>query len=591
MKSIRTARSGRAGLIAALLVAALLGAASPATGKSGSPQVSVYPIPGDLVASPQTQIVFRGVSASQIGTVQVSGSRSGLHSGVIQGDSDGKGGSFIPSSPFTPGESVTVTTSLNVLGASHHGTWHFAVATPSGSYPYAGSIHAPRVPGDVWTFRSRPDLTPAAVQIVHRYGAGGGSADIFVTPQYGPLQNGPEIVDPSGQLIWFDPLPSGNMAADLQVQQYQGRPVLTWWQGYSAQGMGFGQDEIDDGSYRLLAVVNAGNGLRADLHEFQITPQGSALITAFYPVYWRYCNCTVFDSAIQEIDIPTGLVLFQWDSLDHVGVGASYTSNPGKRGAWDYFHVNSIQQDFDGNLLISARNTWAIYKVMHDTGRVKWTLGGKWSTFRMERGASFAFQHDARDQAAGDHWITLFDDGGGKPNIHTQSRGLELYLSYRNHTAWVSGEWYHAPALLADFEGNVQQVQNSWKFIGWGEQPYFTEYGRRGRVLLDGRFISQTASYRAYRYAWSATPATPPALVGSASNGQMSLSMSWNGATGVASWRILGGGSANSMTTLATVPKSSFETSATVKSEPYAEVQALGPSGNVLGTSPAISVG
>jgi hypothetical protein len=468
--------------------------------------------------------------------------------------------------------------------------FHFTVANPSGTYPNGGGIKAPRVPGDVWTFHSRPDLTPAAVKIVRKYGRGGGTSDIFLTPQYGPLQNGPEIVDPNGQLIWFDPLPTG-MASDLAVQQYHGQPVLTWWQGYSAQGMGFGQDMIYNTSYNPVAVVKAGNGLSADLHEFQITPQGNALITAYYPVYWHKCGCTVFDSVVQEIDIPTGLVLYQWDSLDHVPVSASYKPRPHNNGAWDYFHVNSIQQDFDGNLVISARNTWAAYKLDQHTGKIRWTLGGKYSTFRMKRGASFAFQHDVEDRAPGDHWITVFDDGGGLPNVHSQSRAIELFLSYKNRTAWLRGQWFHSPSLIADFEGNVQLLAKSFKFVGWGAQPYFTEYDQYGRVILDGRFVSQTASYRAYRFAWSATPSTPPALVASVSNGSMTLYMSWNGATGVASWRVLGGSSTSSVQTLSTVPKSSFETSATVPQHQYAEVQALDSSGRVIGTSAPVTVG
>jgi hypothetical protein len=529
------------------------------------------------------------VPASQLGTIQVTGSRSGTHTGVIQADSDGNGGSFVPSTPFLAGEYVTVKTSLNIRNAAHYGTFHFTVATPSGSYPQGCTIHAPRVSGDVWSFKSRPDLQPAAVKILHRRGAGG-SGDVFLTPQYGPVQNGPEIVDSNGQLVWFDPLPHCDMASEFQVQQYHGQPVLTWWQGYSSQGMGFGQDMIYSTSYQQVATVSAGNGLKADLHEFQITPQGTALITAFYPVYWRSCNCTVFDGVVQEIDIPTGLVLFQWDSLDHVPTSGSHTPRPAKHGQWDYFHINSIQLDSDGSLLISARNTWAAYKVDHQTGRIEWSLGGKWSNFHMERGTTFAFQHDVRSQSPRDNWITVFDDGGGRPNVHSQSRALELYLSFKNRTAWVGGQWFHSPPLLADFEGNVQALPRGWKFVGWGEQPFFTEYDTHKRVVLDGRFISQTASYRAYRFVWSATPAAPPDLVGSASGGQMTLNMSWNGATNVASWRVLGGSSATALFDIRTVPKTSFETTTTVPQQPYAEVQALDSSGHVLGTSAAVNI-
>ncbi len=55
-----------------------------------------------------------------------------------------------------------------------------------------------------------------------------------------------------------------------------------------------------------------------------------ALITAYYPVYRNESSVhgpkrgIVFDAVVQEIDIPTGLVIFQWDSLDHVPLTASY---------------------------------------------------------------------------------------------------------------------------------------------------------------------------------------------------------------------------------------------------------------------------
>ena len=76
------------------------------------------PEPGTSYALPQTQITFRGIPAGQIGHITVVGSSSGAHSGVIDADSDGDGGSFMPSTPFTPSETVTVTTGLNVIGGS-----------------------------------------------------------------------------------------------------------------------------------------------------------------------------------------------------------------------------------------------------------------------------------------------------------------------------------------------------------------------------------------------------------------------------------------------------------------------------------------
>src|SRR5205823_1178505 len=248
---------------------------------------------------------------------------------------------------------------LNIPG-SNNGAYQFRVATPAGSVPFAHRPAAARVNSDVWLFPSRPDLAPAAVRITKHGGAG----DIFLAPQVGPFQQGPEIVGPSGELIWFNPLPKDYAATDFRVQVYQGRPVLTWWQGNESAGIGTGQDVIMDSSYQVVKNVAAGNGLSADLHEFQLTPHGTALITAEYPVYadatavHGAAHEVVLDSVAQEIDVATGLVLFQWDSLDHVALTAGYTNVPNKPGKpnfaanpYDYFHINSIGLDRDGNLL------------------------------------------------------------------------------------------------------------------------------------------------------------------------------------------------------------------------------------------------
>jgi Arylsulfotransferase (ASST) len=573
------------------LALAWAGSGAPkAAAQSGGPLVSVFPIAGSRVVSPKAQIAFRGVPVGAFGSIQVTGSQSGSHTGKIEADSDGRGGSYLPNKPFAPGETVTVTTSLNIVGG-HNGTFQFQVATPAGGIPNAGSRHVAWVRGAVWRFRSRGDLAPPAVRITHGAGAGG-SADIFVTPQYGPIQNGVEILDPRGQLIWFDRMPPRNLAANLQVQTYQGKPVLTWWQGYSGAGAGSGEDVIDDTSYRQVALVHAANGVSADLHEFQLTPAGTALITAYYPVKWDASAVhglkheIVFDGVVQEIDIPTGLVLFQWDSLDHVPLADSYMPLPRQTGGFhdpfDYFHVNSIQLDRDGTLLISARNTWTVYKIDHSSGDIIWRLGGKHSSFRMLQGAGFAFQHDIRSRAAGDRFVTLFDDGAGGPRVHSQSRALELNLDLKDHTARVYKQWDHSPHLLSYFEGNDEQLPDLDEFVGWGQNPYFTEFDQSGRTVLDGRFVSNTASYRAYRYSWSATPATPPAVVATASGNRTTVYVSWNGATNVSSWQVLEGATPTSLQPVATVPKTGFETVINVKRASYLRVQPLGSHGQVL---------
>ena len=159
--------------------------------------------------------------------------------------------------------------------------------------------------------------------------------------------------------------------------------MLTWCDG--------GVDYIVDSSYHVIATVHAGNGLDADGHEFALTPQGTALITIYHEVPYDLSSVggpkdgTVVDGIVQEIDVATGRVLFEWHSLDHVPLAESYAPVT-RNDAYDYFHINAVNLDNDGNLLISGRHTWTVYKVDRHTGQILWRLGGKRSDFKLGAG-------------------------------------------------------------------------------------------------------------------------------------------------------------------------------------------------------------
>ncbi len=187
--------------------------------------------------------------------------------------------------------------------------------------------------------------------------------------------------------------------------------MLTWWQGYiPPQGFGQGEEMIYSSSYQQLGRVHAGNGYKADLHDFHITPQGAALLTVFDPID---CNLSavggpsggaVTDSVFQEIDMATGLVRREWHSLDHVALSESYSSPEGVSTQWpfDFFHINSIDQLAGGNTLISARNTWALYELNTTTGQVGLRVGGKRSNVKLLNGAGDRVPA-RRDRAAERH--------------------------------------------------------------------------------------------------------------------------------------------------------------------------------------------
>src|SRR5262249_37087230 len=213
-------------------------------------------------------------------------------------------------------------------------------------------------------------------------------------PVLGPGEGGPLPVAGNGQGVWFKP-PTLLTATGFRTAQFHGEPVLTWWEGSRPDGLGVGEYVIADASYRELARFGAGNHRGEDQHEFLITPQDTALITSWEKatVDLRALggrkDATVIGGVVQELEIPSSRVLFEWRSLDHVPVTESLRH---VQVPFDYFHVNSIDVAPDGDLLVSARNTWAVYKLSRKDGHVVWRLGGSKSDFRMGRGATFAWQ-------------------------------------------------------------------------------------------------------------------------------------------------------------------------------------------------------
>jgi Arylsulfotransferase (ASST) len=578
------------GALATLLIAALASVAVPAVAVGATP-VSVYPFPDSKYTVPGTQIAFRGLPASSIGQVQVVGSRTGAHAGRIVADSDGRGASFIPSKRFAAGETVTVSTHLSLAGAPS-GSFRFTISRPA---PQLAPMAIPRIAAGsrgLQRFRSRPDLQPASVT-VSKHSEPASPGDIFVAPQFGPTQVGPMILDPAGKLIWFDatPLSAKQIITDFRVQNLHGQRVLTWWQGNTSSGSGRGEGIIFNSAYREIATVQAANGLQADLHEFLVTPRGQAYIIAISPAWMRGIHRAVMDAEVQEIDIATGLVLFDWHALDHIPLSESYFWGPKTSGhVLDPYHLNSIAIDRDGNLVISARDTSAVYKVNRVTGKIMWTLGGRKSSFKMGAGTMFADQHNA--VVAPNGMITLFDDGGGPPRVHKFSRGITLALDSKRMTARLVKEYDHPPPIAAAFEGGEQALPGGEMFVGWGQQPYFTEFNSAGKADFDAHFTVPTSSYRAYRFPWSGQPARPPALAaGAGADGTVKLWASWNGATTAASWGVLAGPTPSSLRGVGTARNRNFETEIDAHNgTSYFAVQALGSSGQVLSTSPTVTV-
>lgn len=441
-------------------------------------------------------------------------------------------------------------------------------------------------------FHSRPGLDPDAVTVTvpaHRTDPG----YVFLAVKRGPGQDGPQVVDDQGHVVWFRPTPPGMAATGFRVQRYRGQPVLTWWQGHTHFGHGMGEYVILDRHYRRIAVVHAGNGHRGDHHEFQLTSRGTAYLTAYVPrkldlsTVGGSRNGTIYESLLQEVDVATGRVVWEWHSADHVPVTEGMTPPKSDR-PHDYFHLNAVNVNRDGNLLLSGRNVHAIYKVNRHTGAIMWRLGGRRSDFRFGPGARFAFQHDV--QRRDDGTISLFDNEATPPQAD-QSRGLVLRVNERSRTATLVRAYTHPDKLLAGAEGNVQTLRRGHVFMSWGATDHVTEMSRRGRLLFDLQLPPGSDTYQAFRFPWHGEPLDPPALAARRGSGErVTVWASWNGATDVRGWQVLAGDDPNALEPLGDpVPRTDFETAIPVRTGArYVAVQALDDAGGTLATSQAI---
>jgi len=459
-----------------------------------------------------------------------------------------------------------------------------AVASLAGARALPARAAAPAVP-----YRSRPDLVPPGV-VVTTPANGAAPGYLFLAPFDGTGQQGPLIVDDSGEPVWFHEV-VGAQAQNFRPQTFAGRPVLTWWAGaVGDNGTWMGQCFIADDTYHVVAVLTGAHGYRPEIHEFVITSRDTALmsmnnlVTADLSAYGGLADATVVESVFQEIDITSGNVLLEWHSLDHISYDESYLP---VTSTWDYCHLNSIGVDVDDNLLISCRYPSTVYKLDRVSGEVLWRLGGKNSDFAMGPGTTFGFQHDARGHAGG--LLSLFDDGAYSPQtaIEPVSRALLLSLDTSSMTCTLELELPNPDGALSTAMGNAQRLADDGFVVGWGTTPSLSEFATDGTLRFEAKLtVPSQISYRAFREAWVGKPTGSPAVAVDTSTGGADVYVSWNGATQVAHWEVLGGTAAGHLVSLAVAPRSGFETAIHLRAAPRVlTVAGLDATGRELGRS------
>jgi hypothetical protein len=442
-----------------------------------------------------------------------------------------------------------------------------------------------------------PDLRPPHITVLRHAGTGSGLIVVGAkdrSPSPGE-QAGPMILDDLGRPVWFRPLPPGQVASDVRVQRYFDRPVLTWWQGSTLGGAGHGQGEgvIADSSYHVIAHVHAGNGYFADQHTFLLTPHNTALVECYHATRADLSSVggsrdgLVYDGIVQEIDLTTGRVLFEWHSLDHVPVADSYEPRPINPGEpWDYFHINSVGLAPDGNLLISSRHTWTVYEVDRHSGRILWRLGGKHSDFKLGPGARFAWQHNP--MPVGPNELRIFDNESNGVAREPVSRVITLRLDRSDMTATLVKSVEQPGRLSVPSQGNSELLPNGDLFVGWGRLGRFSEFGPDGKLLLDAVFPPGYDTYRAYRFPWTGQPTSRPAAAAHRNGAETTVNAFWNGATRVARWQILAGPDRAALRPIGSVPWNGLDTKAHVRTRArWLAVVAQDAAGQTIGRSAA----
>lgn len=575
-------RRGRHLLLALLFAGVLVAPLPRATTESVA---AMYPRPGTDTADPRTTISFRGDSAGGIGEVQVAGTASGVHTGILRSHRDDRGVTFVPDRQFSPGERVAVSTTADAPDAPPA---TFRVAVPAATPAGGGSpMPTPDGPARTTAFASAPEVVAPVVTV------SGQPVDGLLLSTPATTTTTPRAVmvnDHQGRLVWWRSAAERSAGA-LFRSEWKGVPVLAWFEGDMPLSPGWFRGEwlLVDPTYREVARIRAGNGLHADIHDLQLTGRGTALVVAYQPVVWDASavggdsRTVVLDAVVQEVDPDTGDVWFEWHALDHIPLTWSHVG-PTPDNVFDYVHINAAVMDAAGDVLITLRHMSIVAEIDRDTGQLNWVLGGRHPTVAVTGGRAPSFPHHARWLPDGT--LSVFDNGVGAATEH--SRGVVYDLDKAAHTARLVAEYTADPPLFTATQGSLEHHADGTALASWGELGSAT-------LFADGEPVGDidvgAPSYRMVVAEWSGRPATRPAAV--VRDGQVHVS--WNGATEVAAWQLLTGEDADRLQVAVERPRRGFETRlplAPVGAAPgaSARVEALDAAGDVIGRSALLTL-
>ncbi|MBN2000990.1 aryl-sulfate sulfotransferase, partial [candidate division KSB1 bacterium] len=483
------------------------------------------PRPNSKFVAPASNILIRlsNVAPQEIVNLQsfvhVTNEQNHVYTGYTKIAADGQTVIFCPDTEFRPLATIHVqlapaTTSVPlpelkynffVSGVCEQSSLPVDVPLPAGekSTAPAKTAAAQIMPNGV----SVPSDFPYMEVTVHK----NPHSDYIFLNNWSDLQPFNIIFDTEGNPVWYNRF--SDRRRDFKVQK---NGIITMLKRDGGERfVGF------NNNFEEIATFTAKNGYSTDEHELQVLENGNYLLIGIKAdivdmstfVEGGKENAQVYETVIQEFT-PDNEMIYQWRAWDNFDITDMVSPEDPLTGSSIRFpHMNAIDIDLDGNILLSSRHISEVTKINRQTGEIIWRLGGKNNQFTFVNDPldGIEMQHDIR--IVGPNRYTIFDNG----NLHTnsESRVPEYELDLEKMTATLVWEYRHDPLRYSHWMGNTQRLSNGNQHINWadGSLPKVTEVTPSGEKVLEMQFVQKYHSYRVHRCKWEGMVAVPYLII------------------------------------------------------------------------------
>ncbi|NQT23906.1 aryl-sulfate sulfotransferase [candidate division KSB1 bacterium] len=475
--------------------------------------IYTYPLPDSKYVNPKTNIIIRKDNDISYRMLEinfnVSGSKSGQHKGRVILSDDNKTLIFEPDNDFSLGEMITVRIQENTgeFKYNYFTSNYIKIDVPVEinnmiKNEFELDLNGDRLSDNVHIINgiSVPSDFPLTVIDLKENPASG---NYFVNTWNADHNSFYVIIfDEMIRPVYYKKTPS--LSYDFKLQPTN---VLTHYVRSPVNGF-----VVMDSTYTVIDTIRCGNGHYTNDHELLILPDEHCLLIGNETltvdlnqvVEDGHPSARVHSSLVQELD-SEGNVVLEWRCWDHYDITDAVHEDL-TAPTIDFTHVNAIDLDVDGNILVSCRNLSEVTKIDRQTGELIWRFGGVKNQFTfLNDPEGFSYQHCIRSLSNGNY--LLFDNGNHRSS--QISRVVEYELDEINMTALKRWEYDKDPPIYTHSWGSVQKHDNGNVLINWAGGWGCTEVSEGYEKLLEWNFTVPTGCYRVFKYPWEGKARAP----------------------------------------------------------------------------------